>query len=90
VSEVPVPADREQFYESFTAFLQTLAPKRGLPPPAPDTHLWEAGYLNSFALMEVVVYLEEVTGREIPLGPNMLSTFFTVRRIYDAHVDVSV
>jgi acyl carrier protein len=64
-----------------------VKPGRNLPPPSPGTHLWESGYLDSFAIIKVVDYLEEVTGHEIPIEPGSLSSFFTLDRIYDAYVE---
>lgn len=53
-----------------------------------NTHLWEAGYLDSFASLELVVWLEELTGRRVELGPDSLERFFTIGRIYEAYVSV--
>jgi acyl carrier protein len=53
-----------------------------------NTHLWERGYLDSFALLELVVWLEELTGRRVELGPDSLERFFTIGRIYEAYVSV--
>jgi acyl carrier protein len=78
--------DREQFYANFREFLLGLKPDRDLPPPSPDTHLWEAGYLDSFAMLQVVDHLEAMLGQEIALGPNALPSFFTLHRIYETYV----
>jgi hypothetical protein len=80
------PMDRATFQTNFTTFLLTLKPDRELPPPAADTHLWEQGYLDSFSMLQVVDYLEQLTGEDIALGPDGLSTFFTVARIYDIYI----
>jgi len=77
---------RDEFYRHFSAFLRELKPHRDLPPPDPDTHLWEAGYLDSFAMLQTIDHLESVTGRDIPIGPDRLSTFFTLSRIYESYV----
>ena len=82
-------AEREVFYESFTRLLREIKPGRELPPPAPDTHLWEAGYLDSFSMLQVIDHLEGLTGRSIRLGPDALSSFFTLQRIYDTYVGVA-
>jgi acyl carrier protein len=77
---------REDFYARFGDFLLALKPDRERPAPAPDTHLWEAGYLDSFGMLQVIDHLEEMLGREIPLGPAALPNFFTLRRIYETYV----
>lgn len=82
-----VPIERESFFAEFTNFLRELKPHRELPAPAADTHLWEAGYLDSFALIQVIDRLEQMTGREIPVAPDTLATFFTLGRIYETYVE---
>jgi acyl carrier protein len=76
----------EEFYGKFIALLQEIRPASGLNRLQPNTHLWEAGYLDSLAMLEVIFFLEETLGRELQLSGNFLPTFFTMRRIYDAHV----
>jgi acyl carrier protein len=86
MSSTRPPVEREEFYGQFAEFLRELKPDGSLPDPDPDTHLWESGYLDSFAMLEVVVHLEEITEGEITLGPDALPSFFTLRRIYDTYL----
>ena len=78
--------DREEFYDKFRALLRKLKPGRQVPDPAPDTHLWEGGYLDSFAMMEVILFLEEELQVSVALAPDTLPSFFTMARVYDTYL----
>lgn len=75
----------EDFYRSFRTVLQDVQPA-DLPEPDPDTHLWQSGYLDSLAMLDVVARLEELVGRQVPLSGDFLPTFFTMRTIFDTYV----
>ena len=54
----------EAFYARFRAFLHEHRPD--LPEEVdPATQLWEAGYLDSFGLIETLTLLEELLGRSV-------------------------
>jgi acyl carrier protein len=75
----------EVFYARFRAFLHEHRPD--LPADVdPSTQLWDAGYLDSFALIETLTLLEELTGHPIEIGADDLPSFFTMRAIYEAFV----
>lgn len=74
--------DSAAFFERFKAFLEDLNPGVDLDDLSPDAHLWEMGYIDSFAMLNVVAFVEDETGREITLDRDVLSNFFTVERIY--------
>ena len=76
----------EDFYRDFRAMLREVQPVKELPAPDPDTHLWQAGYLDSLAMLEVVTRLEGLVGRQLPLTGDFLPTFFTMRTIFDTYV----
>lgn len=78
--------DRNHFLEEFKAFLMGLDPGADVSELKPDTHLWEAGYLDSFAMLNVVVFIEEKTGREVTVDADALPTFFTINRMYETYV----
>jgi acyl carrier protein len=85
VSNSAINADREEFYASVTALLRDLKPERDVPDPAPDTHLWAEGYLDSLGMLELIYFLEERLGGEIELSGDFLPTFFTLRSIYETY-----
>lgn len=53
---------------------------------SPGENIWELGFLNSFGLIQFVVFLEDLTGREIVLQSGSLENFRTLDRIYRAYV----
>jgi acyl carrier protein len=76
-------AAEEAFYARFRAFLHEHRPD--LPADVdPTTQLWDAGYLDSFALIETLTLLEELTGHPIEIGADDLPSFFTMRAVYEA------
>jgi len=77
---------RDEFYTRFAAVLRTLRAPRELPVPEPRDNLWDLGYLDSFAMVEVLIQLEELIGREIELTADSLRSFHTLERIYDTYV----
>ena len=76
--------ERQAFYEAVTGMLLDLRPD--MERPKADTHLWADGYLDSFAMVQVLAQLEELVGHEIELGPDALPSFFTMERMYDTYV----
>lgn len=80
---------RAEFFDKFKEFLAELDPGLDLEGLTPDTHLWEKGYLDSFAMLNVAVFIEDETGREVTLNPDTLPDFFTIERMYSAYVEPS-
>ena len=75
----------EAFYARFRAFLHEHRPD--LPADVdPETQLWDAGYLDSFALIETLTLLEELTVHPIEIGADDRPIFFTMRAIYESFV----
>lgn len=75
----------EAFYERMRAFLHERRPD--LPADVdPTTQLWEAGYLDSFGLIEALGVLEEITGHPIEVGADDLPSFFTMKGMFEAFV----
>ncbi|MGH8981898.1 MAG: hypothetical protein ACRDWE_12925 [Acidimicrobiales bacterium] len=79
------PMAEEAFYEKMRAFLRERRPD--LPGDVePTTQLWEAGYLDSFGLIETLSLLEEITGHPVELGADQLPSFFTMKGIFEGFV----
>jgi len=77
--------DEASFYELLRRFLVEQRPDLD-GEVEPSTHLWEAGYLDSFGLIETLGFLEELLGHPIVIGADDLSSFFTMKDIYLAFV----
>jgi acyl carrier protein len=52
----------------------------------PGTQLWQAGYLDSFGLIEAIGLLEELTGHPIEVGADDLPSFFTMEGMFQRFV----
>ncbi len=74
--------DEAVFFDKLKAFLQEQRPDLD-GEPEPDTQLWEAGYLDSFGLIETLTFLEELLGHPIEIGADDLPSFFTMRAMFD-------
>ena len=58
-----------------------LARKPELQDLEPDLDLIESRVLDSLSFLEFVFFLEELTGREIRVTPDMVVSFRTLRSI---------
>ena len=74
-----------EFYERMRAFLRERRPDLD-GDVEPTTQLWQAGYLDSFGLIETLSLLEELTGHPIQIGADDLPSFFTMKGIFEAFV----
>lgn len=74
-----------ELYDRLRAFLRERRPDLG-GQIEPGTQLWEAGYLDSFGLIEAITLLEELTGHPIEVGADDLPSFFTMEGIYTRFV----
>ena len=77
---------RHEFYDAFAPYLRNLASGRHTTELQPDTHLWAAGYLDSISVLDVLSFLETLTGREVVLEGEFLPTFFTMESIFETYV----
>jgi acyl carrier protein len=86
--------EREQFYSTMREYLRKdREGDKDIDPTAiealgPDDNLWDLGYLDSFGMVRLLTFLEELLGRELVLSGDSLRTFHTLSRIYDNHVAV--
>lgn len=47
-----------------------------------STNLWDAGLVDSFRIMELILFLEDLLGKEISVESNFISNFHTVDAMY--------
>ncbi len=75
----------DELYDRLRAFLRERRPD--LPGEIePGTQLWQAGYLDSFGLIEAIALLEELTGHPIEVGADDLPSFFTMEGMFQRFV----
>ena len=75
----------DEFYDRMRAFLRERRPDLD-GEIDPSTPLWQTGYMDSFGLIEALSLLEELTGHPIEIGADDLSSFFTMKGIFEAFV----
>jgi len=75
-----------EFYDQLRAFLAERRPDLPGDDIEPGTQLWDAGYLDSFGLIETITFLEDVVGRPIEISADDLPSFFTMKDMYLAFV----
>jgi acyl carrier protein len=75
----------EEFYQRMRAFLRGRRPDLS-GEIDPTTQLWQAGYLDSFGLIEAIAYLEELTGHPIEVSADDLPSFFTMKGMFEGYL----
>ena len=73
------------FKQKVEAFL-LQDPKNNTGQIELDTHLWDNGLVDSFRMVELVMFLEDLLSREIDINSNFTSNFHTIRKMYNALV----
>lgn len=85
MSSDAIALDELAFYRQLGAFLAEHRPD--LPGQIdPSLQLWEAGYLDSFGLIETISFLEELVDHPIEISADDLPSFFTMKDMYLAFV----
>lgn len=51
-----------------------------------DTNLWDNGLVDSFRIMELILFLEDLIGAEISVENNFISNFHTINLMYNSLV----
>lgn len=77
--------DQEHFYKEVTAFIADRAKVPG-EVIQPTDHLVQRGFVNSLILAELIVFVENVSGKEIDVEDFRLDSFSTIEKIYRNHV----
>jgi acyl carrier protein len=48
------------------------------------TNLWDVGLVDSFRIMELILFLEDLTGTEISVESNSITNFHTIDSMYNS------
>jgi acyl carrier protein len=80
--------ERQVFYKTISEFITGLALGQDAGPATvtaigEDDNLFDRGLVNSFTIIQMIIFLEKLTGISIDLSAHDLEAFYTVRGIYD-------
>lgn len=75
----------EQFANAVTAYLTEKQP--GIDPAllTPDANLWDLGYVDSVGAADLILFIEELIGREIDLTASDAKPAVSVREMYETY-----
>jgi len=54
-----------------------------------DTHLWDNGLVDSFRMVELVIFLEDLLNRDLDINSNFISNFHTIRKMHASLLPVA-
>ena len=74
--------EHAEFIRAVSDFLRQQNPA-GPQSFGPDDNLFTLGLVDSLRLVELIVFTEELTGREIPVEDYLISSFYTVNKLYE-------
>lgn len=77
---------KEEFKQQFLTFLQSINLDQEVREIDNTTNLLEAGYIDSLNMVEMIIYLEEMTGEEIAIENYQLRNFYTIEGIYHTFI----
>jgi methoxymalonate biosynthesis acyl carrier protein len=72
---------RAEFIRATGDFLRQMNPS-GPQAFGPDDDLFTLGLVDSLRLVELIVFMEELTGREIPVEDYSIASFYTLNNLY--------
>jgi hypothetical protein len=58
----------------------------GIPSIGADVNLWNTGLVDSFRIMELVFFLEDILGEEINFEHNIIGNFQSLQMMYSTLV----
>ncbi|MFE9279557.1 phosphopantetheine-binding protein [Paenibacillus glucanolyticus] len=73
---------KERFYQIVMDFVAQNKPLSMTETLQEDTDLFETGLLDSFSVIEFIMYLENATNKEMPAAEFTLDNIKTMHSIY--------
>jgi acyl carrier protein len=74
--------ERQSFLDAIAQYFIRKNPNR--EPPGPQANLWTLGYVDSLRIVELIIYVENITGSELTLrDANSISS---IDAIYNEYV----
>ena len=77
---------KQEFAAAVFAYLAEQTPDLDSSLLTPDANLWDLGYVDSIRVVELVVFIENLIGREIDLSANDAKPAVSVGEMYEAYV----
>ena len=78
--------ERESFYSAVRAFLSGLLEERErdrvLVALREDDDLYRLGLVDSLTIIRMIIFVEELTAKEIDLEDHDFESFYTLRGLY--------
>jgi acyl carrier protein len=77
----------ENFYKSLQEFLKERRSNGKTNHISEKDNLFDLGYIDSLNVVELILFIEEKTGKEIPIENYTPRTFHTMKQIFDTFFD---
>lgn len=77
---------REEFYKLCTEFLNKLNDEIASKDVPADSNLFENGIIDSFGLTELLIFIQEITKKEIPFEQLSLKKVSSLSSLYSSFV----
>lgn len=79
--------DKDAFFDSVSAFILDHRPASAVTRPAVTTvpaqgNLFDLGLVDSYTMLDIVSYVEEITGRHIDIMDIDIARLFTLEGMY--------
>jgi acyl carrier protein len=74
--------DRTEFVTAVSDFLIKCNPD-GPHDFGPEDNLFALGLVDSLRLVELIIFLEKLTGQDLPVENYSISSFYTINNLYD-------
>lgn len=79
---------REEFVREFGAWVKELNPDIDPSELRADENLFDAGVLDSFSVLRVIMFVEQLRGAEVDLEEANIESFSSLDRIYETFIAV--
>ncbi|KYF64592.1 phosphopantetheine-binding protein (plasmid) [Sorangium sp. So ce119] len=79
--------DRQNFYAKLQGFLhdqhRQRHPDKEIKPIADTANLFDSGYVDSFGMVNLILFIEGTLGVEVPIESYQPEIFFSMKTIYE-------
>ena len=75
----------EQFTTAVNAYLTEKQPDIDPALLTPDANLWDLGFIDSVGAADLILFIEELIGREIDLSAGDVKPAVSIREMYETY-----